>query len=245
MTENFQPPVVRALARRGLKTYVETPAAYVALFVFYLYSSYLFAMPFFFNGQASLAPLVDIETLLLTLLVPALTMGLLAEEFAAGTFETLATMPVLAWDVVLGKFLAFAAVSAAAVAGFAVFAFAAAGLAQPHAGFDWGQAFCALAALVLLSWLLGAAGLFASSWGKRQITAYIGAFLIGFALFLLGKITPFLPAAAAPPCDFLGFDSHVRELDKGVLDLRDLLYFATMIFGFLFLTAEGLKRGRR
>jgi ABC-2 type transport system permease protein len=168
----------------------------------------------------------------------------LAEEFQEGTFEILATMPLDDGEIVLGKFLAFAALAAGAIAGFLFFAAAAAGLAQPPGGLDWGETLGTLASLVLLAWLLGAAGVFASSWSKSQVIGYAGAFLIGFTLFLLGKVTPFLPDAAAALAGFLGFDAHMRALAKGVVDTRDLVYFASLIFLFLFLAAERLRRRR-
>ncbi|MDE2313250.1 MAG: hypothetical protein KGL04_03645, partial [Elusimicrobia bacterium] len=66
---------IRALAARGFKTYVESPSAYVVLFVFYLLTGYLFTLPLFLTGQASIAGMKDFVPLLLTFLVPALAMG--------------------------------------------------------------------------------------------------------------------------------------------------------------------------
>ncbi len=234
----------RALAARHLRSYAETPAAYIALFVFFLYSSYLFALPLFLDGQATVKTLVDFAPLLLTLLIPALTMGLIAEETRSGTYETLATLPLEDWDIVLGKFAAFAALAALAVGALLFFPIVVAFLAQPPAGLDWGEALGTVGSLILLSWLLGSAGLFASSWSKSQVIGYVGAFLLGFALFMLGKVTQFLPGPAAPIADFLGFDSHARALAKGVVDTRDLAYFASLTFAFLYLTVERLQRRR-
>lgn len=238
----IRPASIRALAERALRGYLETPPAYIALFVFYAISSYLFALPLFLEGQATLRGLVDFEMLLLTLFVPALTMGLLAEELRSGTFETLATLPLEEWDIALGKYAACAALLAAAIGGLSFFGAAVAALAQTPAALDWGEAAGTLGALLLLAWTLGAAGLFASSWSDSQIVAYLGAFAIGFVLLMLGKIAPFLPERVAPLAELIGLDLHVRALAKGVVDLRDVAYFASLTFGFLYLTAERLRR---
>ena len=132
MIAPFQPKAVRALASRTLAFYLDTPSAGAALVVFYLLTGYLFLMPLFLFGQASIRPLLEFAPLLLTLLTPALTMGLLADELRSGTFETLATAPVEDWDIVLGKFFGFSTLLAALVAGLALLPLALALLAAPQ-----------------------------------------------------------------------------------------------------------------
>lgn len=240
----FQARAVGTLAARGLKGYFESPSAYVALLVFYLLTGYLFAFPLFLVGQASLKNLMDFAPLLLTFLVPALTMGLLSEELRSGTFERLATLPLKDEDIVLGKFLSFAALHLIMVAGLAFFPLALRLLVEPPAGLDWGETAGILTALALQGLMLGAVGLFTSSLGPSQIVAFVTSFLIGFSLFLLGKLTGFFPGLLGTLAEFLGLDSHLNTLGKGVLDTRDLLYFASLTLAFLYLTAERLRARR-
>ena len=80
--------------------------------------------------------------------------------------------------------------------------------------------------------------------GKNQVVAFVTAFLVCFVLFLLGKTAGLLPAGLSTVAEYLGLDSHVENLAKGVLDSRDLLYFASLAFAFLSLTVQRLQARR-
>ncbi len=240
----FQTHAVKALARRGLRGSLESPATYVALFVFYLLTSYLFMAPLFLVGQATLKGLLDFEPIILSFFVPALTMSLLSDELKSGTFETLATFPLEDWDIVLGKYLGFAALYSLAIAAFLFFAFSLSALIAPPAHLDWGESIGMLLALIFEGLMIGAAGLFTSSFSKNQIVSFITAFLIGFGFVVAGKFSIFLPSGFSGILDFIGLDSHLQTLGKGVFDTRDLLYFASFTFIFLYLTAQRLNHRR-
>ncbi len=240
----FQRDAVRTLARQGLRRYFDTPSACMALLVFYILTSVSFGVPLFYLGQASIKSLMEFEPLFLTFLVPALTMGLISDELKSGTFESLATLPLEDWDIVLGKFLGFARLHAIAIAGLAVFPVALIFLALPGSGLDWGETLGVMLALLLQGFLLGAVGLFASCLSASQVVAFVTAFLIGFGFFAAGKLAVFFPGSAGTILDFIGIDAHMQALAKGVLDTRDFLYFATMIPAFLCAAVERLKARR-
>lgn len=244
MNSFFQPQAIRALAFRAARTYFETPTAYVALFVFYLLVGYLFAVPLFIINQATIKGLVDYVPLLLTFLIPAMTMGLIAEEVQSGTFETLATLPLEDWDIVLGKYLGFCIFHSVTVAGLGFFPLALSFLIRSPLTLDWGGTAGILLGILLVGFLFGAVGLFISSLTQRQIISFVGAFLICFMFFAIGKMAHLAPASLIRITDFIGIDSHLNTLAKGVFDSRDLLYFATAIFGFLYLTVRALQSRR-
>jgi ABC-2 type transport system permease protein len=171
-------------------------------------------------------------------------MGLIAEELNSGAFENLATLPLEDWDIVLGKYLGFAGLHLLCVGGMLFYALILATCVEPSVGLDWGETFGTLLALALTGLVFGAAGIFASSWGKNQIVAFVGAFLICFVLYLLGKTAPLMPGALGTLADCVGIDSHIDNLAKGVLDSRDLVYFVSLIFGFLYLTVQRLGARR-
>ncbi len=243
-TPGVQLHAIRALAARGFKTYVESPSAYVVLFVFYLLTGYLFTLPLFLTGQASIVGMKDFVPLLLTFLVPALAMGLLAEEMRSGTFETLATLPLEDWDIALGKYLGFAAFYLLAVAGLMFYPIVLSFMVQPPSHLDWGQTIGILCSFSCLGLMYGAIGLYASSLHKNQIVALVTAFLIAFVLFLFGKLDNFFSGPLATIVEFVGSDSHIMAMSKGVFDSRDLIYFASVIFGFLYLTVQRLSSRR-
>ena len=240
----LQPHALGALARQGMRAYFESPTAYAALLVFYLSTGYLFAAPLFLAGQASIKGLIDFGSLLLAFIIPALTMGLLAEEMKTGTFESLATLPLGDWDIVIGKYLGFAGTHAAAVAGLLVYPLVLSFIAQPPAGLDWGETAGVLTAFLALGLMFGAIGLFASSLGKNQIVAFTASFFICFMLFAAGKLAAFAPGALTGLADFIGIDSHIDNLAKGVFDSRDFLYFASVSYSFLYMTVARLETRR-
>lgn len=240
----LQPKAVKTLARQGLRAYFESPTAYAALLVFYLLTGYLFSAPLFLVGQASIKGLIDMGPLLLAFIVPALTMGLLAEEIKTGTFESLATLPLEDWDIVLGKYLGFAATHAAMIAGLILYPLVLTLIVAPPAGLDWGETVGVLTAFFALGLVFGAIGLFASSLGKNQIVAFAASFFLCFLLFAAGKLAGLAPGVLGRLAEFIGIDSHVENLAKGVFDTRDLLYFGSVAYAFLYLTVERLRTRR-
>jgi ABC-2 type transport system permease protein len=239
----FQPKAVAALAARTLRSAAGTPSVVAALLVFYLITGLLFSLPLFLEGQASIRGLLDVAPLLLALLAPALTMGLLAEELRTGTFETLATSPLEDWDIVLGKYLGFSALLGLLVAGLLYFPISVSVLSAPP-GLDWGAACCTLLALLLQGLLFGAIGLFASSLTRSQAAAFLVAFSLCFALLACGRSAPMLPGALSSLARYASVEGHMDALARGVLDTRDLVYFATGVFAFLFLAVQRLEARR-
>ena len=222
---------VSELYKKELRAYFDTPTAYVVTVVMLLLLGYLFASPLFLMNQASLASLLDSAPLLFLFFIPALTMRLYAEEYKSGTIEILATLPVLDVEILASKYLAAMTVVTFMLAGTAPYPIVLWLLGNP----DWGAMLCGYAALWLSAALLASIGLWASTLTRNQITAFITAFLIGFILFLAGKFHVLFPPLAATAMDFIGFDSHMATLGRGVLDTRDLLYFATFTGYFLYL----------
>jgi ABC-2 type transport system permease protein len=220
-----------AVFKKELRAFFDSPAAYVATVVMLLIAGYLFAQPLFLINQASISGFADNAQFLLIFFVPAVTMRLYAEERRAGTIEILSTLPVSDLEVLWAKFLAAVALLTFILAGTWVFPATLGLLGRP----DWGAVAGCYAGLWLDSAALAAIGLWASALTRNQITAFITAFLIGFALFLAGKITLFMPPALAPLLGFLGFDAHVETLSRGVVDTRDLAYFASLTGFFLHL----------
>jgi len=219
------------LLRKELRAIFDSPAAYVVTVVMLLIAGYLFAQPIFLINQASLSGFSESAELLLIFFVPAVTMRLYAEERRSGTIEILSTLPVSDLEVIGAKYLAAMALLTFMLAGTWVFPATLGLLGRP----DWGAVAGTYAGLWLDSAALAAVGVWASTLTRNQITAFITAFIIGFALYLVGKVTVFLPPMLAPLLGFLGFDAHVEALSRGVADSRDILYFASLAGFFLYL----------
>lgn len=236
--------IVVSMAKRTLRQSVESPIAYVVAIFFYGFVGGLFGMSYFLNNQASLSPLTQIAPWVLWFVVPALTMSLLSEEFRLGTFEQLATLPVRDWEIVLGKFLGFAALALLLVAGLAFYAIVLVLTSQPVPGVDWGETAGVLAGLYFLCLGYGAMGLFASSLSKNQVVSLILGMIFCTAAFLLGQFTAMFPPLLGRLADFVGVMSHLESLGRGVWDARDMAYFFSIVFLFLYFAVQRLSTRR-
>lgn len=228
------------ILRKELRTYFNSPVAYVFLTAFWLIAGWLYTSGLFLRGEASVAPFVDSASLLLLFFIPAVTMRLFSEELGRGTFEILATLPVRDADVVMGKFLSASGLLFTALAGTLVFP---AGISMAG-DLDVGQAAASYIGLGLLGLSFVSMGAFASSLTRREILGFIFGFAIMMVFFLLGKFTQFMPAGAAGLCDFLGVDSHLSNISRGVIDSRDVVYFVSLIAVFLHMTTATLGSRR-
>ena len=217
-----------ALIRKDLRGYLDQPTGYILLVVFCAVVSFLyFFTPFGTSTEASTRSLFTALPWLLMVFVPASTMRLLAEEQRDGTLEILLTQPIHGWVVLLAKFLSgfiFVAVLILSTVGIPI--------ALSTAGdVDLG----AVAAQYVGSLFLAAAfvslGLFTSSLTRNQVIAFILGLLFIGALLLVGldQVADGLPAAASGPLQTLSPATHFDSIARGVIDLRDVLYFAALV----------------
>lgn len=226
------------LARRELRSYFDSPAAYVVLSVFLLFSGWFFATPLFIENNATLRSVFDIIPFIFLFFVPAITMSTFAEERRSGTLEHLLTMPVRDWQVIAGKLLAVMIFLSIGVGLTFVYALSIAIMGD----LDFGQAAGGYIGLLLLGMATGAIGIFASSLTSNQIVAFILGFAIIFVLYLMDKVTAFVPGQLAGILQYLGTDFHYRNLLRGVIDTRDVLYYLSVTALAGILTAYSLAR---
>lgn len=225
---------------KELRDYFVSPIAYIVISVFLLVTGWFFFSPFFLFNQASLRDFFNLLPLVFSFIMPALTMRLFAEEFNTGSYEILETLPVNSLDIILGKFLAVAVLVAALLVPTLSYAVSVSLLGD----LDWGPVAGGYLGALFLGAAYGAIGIFASSLTKNQIIAFIVGALLCFALTLVNKMLFFFPASAVSVLGFLGADAHFQNIARGVLDSRDFLYFASVVFLGLFGTSVVLE-GRK
>jgi ABC-2 type transport system permease protein len=228
---------VRTILRRELASYFVTPIAYVVLVIF-LFFMMLFAFAFgqlFERGQADLEPFFNFVPWLFLFLIPAISMRLWSEERRSGSIELLLTQPVTLWQAVLGKFLAaWLFVGIALALTFPVW------LTINYLGKpDNGTIFAAyIGSFIMAGGFLGI-GSFTSSLTRNQLIAFLIAALICFLLLMAGfpAITDWFRARTpewfVDGIASLSFLTHFENIMRGVLDLRDILYFALVTTFFL------------
>ncbi len=228
---------VRAIFRREFASYFATPLAFVFIVIFLLLAG-VFAFylgGFFERGQADLAPFFNYHPWLYLFLIPALSMRLWAEERKSGSIELLMTLPVTVWQAVLGKYLAAWCFAGVALALTFPMWITVNYLGEP----DNGAIFAAYIGSFLMAGGMLAIGACLSAATRNQVIAFIftvvicfGFLLSGFPL-VLNLFEGWAPQAIVDAVASLSFLTHFGSISKGVIDLRDLLYFATVIAAWL------------
>ena len=226
------------LTKRELHAYFDGPAAYVVLSVFLAITGWFFGSTLFLQNLASLRSVFSIAPFIFLFFIPALTMASFAEERRAGTLELLLTFPVRDWQVIAGKLLAVAFFLMIAIGLTGFYAFTVSLLGD----LDFGATVGGYLGLFLLGITYGAIGIFASSLTRNQIVAFILGFAIIFGLFLLDKVTAFVPGWLGSVMQYLGADFHYQNLMRGVIDTRDVLYYLSMTASAFLLTTYTLAK---
>jgi ABC-2 type transport system permease protein len=227
------------IARREISSFFNSPMAYIVVSAFLLISGYLYFSSIFLIGTASLRSFFSLAPLLLVVFVPAVSMRLISEELHSGTLELLTTMPVRDTEVIAGKALGGFAVMGAGVMMTLAYPLSIATIGD----LDWGPVIGGYVGLLLCTAALIGIGIMASSWSRNQITAFILALMIGLAFWLFDKITFFVPAGLGRVLEFLSIDFHFRNIARGVIDTRDLLYYFSLLL--ISLVIAVLSLGRR
>lgn len=231
------------IAGREFRGYFDQAIAYILLVVFLVANFFFFFRTAFATGEASLRPMFDLLPWLLLLLVPALTMRSIAEDRSLGTIELVLSQPIRETDYLLGKFLGTLAVLAVALLGTTGAWFAIEAGGDPFLG----PAIAQYAGTLLLCAAFVAIGLWASATTRNQITAFILAVAVIFLLIALTLpvVLIGLPPSFAAAARRLGVLTHYHNITRGVLDLRDVVYFLSVAFVFLglaYVVVQGTRR---
>jgi len=235
---------IRIIAGRELRSYFATPLAYVFIVIFLammgVFTFYLGG--FYERGQADLTPFFNFHPWLYLFLVPAIAMRLWAEERKSGSIELLMTLPVTMWQAVLGKFLAAWLFIAVALALTFPIWLTVNYLGDP----DNGVIVAAYLGSLLMAGGFLAIGACISAANRNQVVAFIVTVVICFLFMLAGFplvlnfFSGWLPTAVLDAISGLSFLTHFNSLSKGVLDIRDVLYFLLVIAAWLYANAIGL-----
>lgn len=234
-----------AIFWRELKGYFITPLGYVFIAIFlFLTGIFTFSLGGFFEvRQASLAPFFDWHPWLYLFLVPAVSMRLWAEERRSGTIELLLTMPVSLGQAILGKFLAAWIFIGVALALTFPMVLTVMYLGDPDMG--------VIASGYLGSFLMAGAylaiGCCVSAATKSQVISFVISVVLCF-LFLLASFSVVIdwfegwsPQWLIDAVNALSFSTHYSSIQRGVIELRDAIFFVSLILGWLFACAVILE----
>ncbi len=228
---------VLAVMRRELRSYFVTPLAWVFSVIFLILAGALtfYLGHFYARGQADLQPFFDFHPWLYLLLVPALSMQLWAEERKSGTMELLLTLPITATQAMLGKFFAAWIFVALVLALTFPIWLTVNYLGQP----DNGIILAGYLGSLLMAGAYLAVGCCLSTLTRSQVVAFILTAAVCFVLLLAGQplvldaAAGILPASLVQAVSDLSFLHHFAAIARGVLDIRDVIYFVLSIVFWL------------
>ena len=228
-----------AVMKKDLNDYFNSPIAYIVITIFLVFVGFFFFKDFFFYNQAEMRSLFQLMPLMLTFVIPAVTMRLFSEERHAGSFEILMTLPVSSKDIVIGKFLAGSIFASVMISPTLLYIITIIFLGSP----DFGSIIGGYIGVVLLSALYTSIGLLASSLTRNQIVAFISAWAVCFSLWLIDKLSLFLPSKLGF-LTYIGSDYHFQNIAKGVIDSRDIIYFISVSVLSLMFTIKAVEERR-
>jgi len=234
------------ILKKELISFFSSLVGYIATGVFLLLCSwFLWLSPNELNvlnaGHANIDGLFWVAPWAFLFLVPAITMRSFAEEKKTGTMEMLLTRPITEVRLTLGKFLAAVVVIALALLPTLLYFYTVSVLGNPVGNVDSGATWGAFVGLLLLASCYAAVGIFASSLTDSQIVAFLIAAALCFFLYIgfdgLAAL-PFLKSINSLIAN-LGINEHYKSISRGVVELRDVVYF----FGVMavFIAAANLK----
>jgi ABC-2 type transport system permease protein len=243
-----------AILKKEWKLYFVTPAAYVVLALFAFISGYFFvSMLAYFVAQGLggnpfgpsnldvntqvIQPLFFDVGITLLFLLPMITMRLYAEEFRSGTIELLKTTPVRRMEVALGKFLAgFGLLLLLVLITFGYM------LVIVHFGKpDTHALWAAFLGLILLGGVFLSLGLLISSFTRNQIVAGVITFSLFLLLWVADWVTAYSSSGIGQFFAYISITSHLQNFARGVITVKDVVYYASLIAAGLFVTARRME----
>ncbi|HLX93807.1 MAG TPA: gliding motility-associated ABC transporter permease subunit GldF [Puia sp.] len=237
-----------AVCKKELRQFFSSLTGYIAIAVFLLMNGLtLFVFPatnIFDYGYATLSNFFDLAPWILLLLIPAITMRSFAEEFRTGSFEILQTRPLTRWQVVSGKYMASLIVVIIALLPTILYYFTIQKLSGQN-GIDTGATMGSYIGLIFLTAVFVAIGICCSSLTNNAVVAFIAAAFFCFVIYSGFNAASALPTFSAGLdyyIEMLGIDFHYRSVSRGVVDLRDVVYFLSVIAFFLIFTSKNLLK---
>ena len=223
---------IRTIAAKEFKDYFISPIAYIVITLFLIVTGWFFFSTFFVFGRADLRDFFALLPTVFAFFIFSITMRLFSEEKNVGSYETLLTMPVSFTQVAVGKFLAAVAFTAAMLLPTLTYPVIIAFIGE----LDLGPVIGGYLGAILLSAAYCSVGLFASALTRNQIVSFIIGAGLCFALTIMDRLLFFMPEKIIAVIQYLGAQSHFLNISKGIIDSRDILYFASVVFVFIYST---------
>lgn len=235
--------------KKELHQFFSSLTAYIVLLAFLILTGsfiWIFSSTSVMNyNYASLGQLFAIAPIAFMFLIPAITMTSFSDERQSGTLELLLTKPLSDIDIILGKYFATLALVIIALLPTLAYYYSIYQLGSPKGNIDTGAVIGSYIGLILLGAIFSAIGIFISSLSSNQIVSFIITAFSCFALFWVFDFISSMPSLYGKLDNLvksLGIEYHYENISKGRIDTRDIVYFLSLIFLFLWLTFVSLSR---
>ena len=225
------------ILKKELKHIFLSPIAYIFSAIFLAVSGIYFFSRFFIISQNDMRDYFSVLPIILSLIIPPITMGLLSSEFSSGSYELIITQSVSTLEIIIGKFLSAVIFMLFALLPTIMYPITLLFLGR----LDFGPVIGGYIGSVFLISALCSTGIFASSITKNQIIALIVALAITIFFNVFLKLISLLFPSLTNVMDFISGDYHFNSIARGVLDLRDIIYFLSITAVFLYLSNIALE----
>jgi len=237
-----------SIAKKEFHQFFSSLTGYITIILFLIVNAlYLFVLKdsnIFDFGYATLGSFFDLAPWVFIFLIPALSMRSFADEFKTGTFETLQTRPLTNWQIVSGKYMAILGVIIIALIPTFLYVITVHSLSSTG-DIDSGAIMGSYIGLFLLAAVFAAISTWCSSLTSNAVIAFLlSAFACLILYFGFGAISklPVFTGNGDYYIEMLGIDFHYQSISRGVVDSRDVIYFFSIIFLFLFATQKSLNK---
>lgn len=234
-----------AIVKKELHQFLSSLTGYITIILFLIVNAlYLFILKdsnIFDFGYATLNAFFTLAPWVFIFLVPALAMRSFSDEFRSGTFEILKTRPLTPWQIVWGKYLAIIAIIIISLVPTLLYVVTVSTLSA--GGVDGGAIAGSYIGLFLLAAVFAAISNWCSSLTSNAVVAFLlsafACILLYFGFNAISKI-PIFTGNADYYIEMFGIDFHYESISRGVIDTRDIIYFLSVIYFFLFLTRKNI-----
>ncbi len=236
------------ILKKELNSFFSSPIAYLVIAVYLLINGlFLWVFDGDFNilhaGFADLNSYFFLAPWIFVFLIPAITMRSFSEELNTGTIEILKTKPITNWQIIIGKYIGVLILIVLAILPTLIYVYSIYQLGNPIGNIEFGTTLGSFFGLLFLTSAYTSIGIFSSSLSKNQIVSFIVAVLVSLFLYYgfeaMASFSFFGNFDAS--IQNLGMREHMNSLSKGVIDTRDLIYFASISIFFLFVTNYRLQ----
>ncbi|NGY37581.1 gliding motility-associated ABC transporter permease subunit GldF [Flavobacterium sp. XN-5] len=237
---------MKAILLREIKSFFGSPIGYLVIALFLILNGlFLWVFEGDYNilntGFADMSPFFTLAPWILIFLIPAVTMRSFSDEKKQGTLELLLTKPLSLWQIVNGKFLGAVLLIVMAIIPTFIYVEVISSLGMPEGNLDMGSTIGSYIGLLFLISAYSSIGIFTSTLSDNQIVAFIVAVFLCFFFYFgfegLASLTPSFSIFISA----FGMQDHFKSMGRGVIDTRDLLYFASITVLFLSFTVYKLK----